>query len=46
VPFRWIAGVIDRRLNVPVVNKASEEAANHFRKFAHSAAMDIPTSSE
>jgi nucleoside-diphosphate-sugar epimerase len=46
VPFRDIAGVIGRRLNLPVVSKASEEAANHFGWFAHFAAIDNPASSE
>jgi nucleoside-diphosphate-sugar epimerase len=46
VPFRDIAGVIGRRLNVPVVRKSSEEAANHFGWFAHFAALDNPASSK
>ncbi len=40
VPFREIAGVIGRRLNVPVVDKSPEEAADHFGWFAYFAAMD------
>ena len=46
VPFRDIAGVIGRRLNLPVVAKSPEEAANHFGWFAHFAAIDNPASSE
>jgi nucleoside-diphosphate-sugar epimerase len=46
VPFRDIAGVIGRRLNVPVVSKAPEEAANHFGWFSHFAAIDNRASSE
>ncbi len=45
VALRDIAEVIGRRLNVPVVTKSPEEAANHFGWFAHFAAIDNPTSS-
>jgi nucleoside-diphosphate-sugar epimerase len=46
VPFRDIATVIGRRLNVPVVGKSPEEAAKHFGWFTHFASMDVPSSSE
>jgi nucleoside-diphosphate-sugar epimerase len=45
VSFRDIAGVIGRRLNLPVVGKSPEEAASHFGWFAHFAALDNPASS-
>jgi len=45
VPFRNIATVIGRRLNVPVVSKSSEEAPAHFGWFAPFAALDNPSSS-
>lgn len=45
VPFRQIAEVIGRRLNIPVVSKSPEEAANHFGWFAHFAALNSPASS-
>ena len=44
--FRDIAEVIGRRLNVPVVAKSREEAANHFGWFAMFAGMDLPASSQ
>jgi nucleoside-diphosphate-sugar epimerase len=46
VPFREIAEVIGRRLNVPVVSKSGEEATRHFDWFTHFAALDNPTSSQ
>jgi len=45
VAFREIAEVIGKRLNIPVVSKSPEEAAEHFDSFAHFAAMDNPASS-
>lgn len=46
VSFREIAEVIGRRLNVPVVSKTQEQAAEHFGWFARFAAMDVPASSQ
>lgn len=46
VPLRDIAGVIGRRLNVPVVSKTVEQAASYFGWFANFAAMDNPTASQ
>jgi nucleoside-diphosphate-sugar epimerase len=46
VAFRDIAGVIGRRLNVPVAGMSPEEARKHFGWFAHFAALDNPTSSK
>lgn len=45
VPFREIAGVIGRRLGLPVIGKSGEDAADHFGWFARFAGMDAPTSS-
>jgi nucleoside-diphosphate-sugar epimerase len=46
VPFREIAGVIGRRLDLPVESLTPEEAATHFGWFAHFAALDSPASSQ
>lgn len=46
VPFRDIAAVIGRHLNIPVVSKSGEEATEYFGWFAHFAAIDNPTSSQ
>jgi nucleoside-diphosphate-sugar epimerase len=45
VPFREIAQVIGRRLNVPVASKSPEEAAGHFGWMAHFVGIDGPASS-
>ncbi|KER69991.1 3-beta hydroxysteroid dehydrogenase [Burkholderia cepacia] len=44
VPFRQIAEVVGRRLDIPVVSKTPEEAAQHFGWFRFPL-MDVPASS-
>ena len=46
IPFREIAEAIGKGLNVPVVSKAGEEAAEHFGWFAAFAGLDCPASSK
>lgn len=46
VPFRDIAEVIGRRLNLPIVAKPAEEATTHFGWFANFASINNPTSSK
>ena len=45
ISLRDIAEVIGRRLDVPVVGKTGEDAANHFGWFSHFASADMPASS-
>jgi nucleoside-diphosphate-sugar epimerase len=45
VPTREIAEAIGRGLNVPVVSRSSEEAADHFGWIARFVAIDGPASS-
>jgi nucleoside-diphosphate-sugar epimerase len=45
VPLREIAEVIGRRLNVPVVAKSPEEAADHFGWLGFFVGFDAPASS-
>jgi nucleoside-diphosphate-sugar epimerase len=46
VAFKDIAAVIGKHLQIPVVSKSSEEAAEHFGWFAGFAGTDNPTSSK
>jgi nucleoside-diphosphate-sugar epimerase len=45
VPFRDIAQVIGRRLNVPLVSKSREEAPGHFGWISHFVSIECPASS-
>lgn len=44
VPFRDIAEVIGRRLNLPLTSISREEAVAHFGFLGHLAALDLPRS--
>jgi nucleoside-diphosphate-sugar epimerase len=46
VPFREIAEVIGRRLNVPIVSKSTEESSDHFGWISHFVRIDCPASSD
>lgn len=46
VPFKEIAGVIGRRLGVPVVSKSPDQVANHFGWLSHFVGIDSPVSSK
>jgi nucleoside-diphosphate-sugar epimerase len=45
VPFRDIAGVIGRHLDLPVTGVSPDEAQAHFGSFANFVSADIPASS-
>lgn len=45
IPMRDIATVIGRHLNVPVVSKSPEEAADHFGWMGRFVSLDMPASS-
>jgi nucleoside-diphosphate-sugar epimerase len=45
VPFRDIANVIGRHLNLPVTGVSRDEAQAHFGSFANFVAADMPASS-
>jgi nucleoside-diphosphate-sugar epimerase len=45
VPFRAIAEVIARRLDIPLASKSPEEAIEHFGFLGRFASADVPASS-
>jgi len=45
IPVRDIAGIIGRRLNLPVVSKSQDEMADHFGWIAQFFGIDCPASS-
>jgi nucleoside-diphosphate-sugar epimerase len=45
LPFRDIAGIIGRRLNMPVVSLSGDDVGAHFEWFAHFAQMEANASS-
>ncbi|MEX9252247.1 SDR family oxidoreductase [Pseudenterobacter timonensis] len=45
VPFRYIAGVVARKLNLPLISLSPAEAESHFGGFAHFVAMNLHASS-
>ncbi len=45
VPFRDIAGLIGRHLNVPMASRTNEDASDHFGFLGLFAGMDVPASS-
>ena len=46
IPLKDIAEAIGRGLDIPVVSKTPEEAAEHFGWFVHFAGVDCPSSSQ
>ena len=46
IAFHDIADAISNGLNIPVVSKSQEQAAEHFSWFAHFAAMDCAASAQ
>jgi nucleoside-diphosphate-sugar epimerase len=44
VPFRDIAAVIGRHLDLPVTSIAPKDALSHFGWLSHVAALDVPAS--